>query len=620
VPPPLHPRTMPVRVGPSWGRQTLDMLGLGEGRVPQPGIFRPGSSHRRLIAIVVIVGIVLSLLVTRVALLQTAEAGDYRAAGLDQRETTVTLRADRGTIFDRDGTDLALSVPATSIYANPKLINDPVGTGRLLAQVLQMDADAEAALVQDLADRDRSFVYVSRLLDASMAEAVLGLDLVGIEGVTEPKRVNPAGSLGLGVVGSTDPYGVGKSGLELQYDEFLQGTDGSLVKELGNDGRSLPGGSRVITAARPGNDLVLTLDRSVQQQVEQALLLRVEDLIAQGGDAIVLDTRTGEIRALASVRRGDDGIARVTNGNLAAVESHQPGSVAKAFSLAAAIDLGAVEPRTTYVVPYRRIFNKDTIYEQEIEDAYQHPDMPMSIRDILVESSNIGTIMAAEQIGPEALHQYLSDFGFGEPTVLDFPGESGGSLRPPGEWFGLDRVSPSFGYGFSGTSLQTVAAMNTIANGGVYVAPKLVAGTMGRDGVVESTPESPTRTVLTAATSRAMTDMMTDVVCEGTGERAQIEGMSVAGKTGTAYKVQENGTYEGEGGDRAYFSSFVGYFPAADPQVTILVSIDEPDPTSQDRFGGAAAGPVFADLAQVAIRELDTVPTAGDTGCATPAG
>jgi cell division protein FtsI (penicillin-binding protein 3) len=611
---------MPVRVGPSWGRQTLDMLGLGEGRVPQPGIFRPGSSHRRLIAIVVIVGIVLSLLVTRVALLQTAEAGDYRAAGLDQRETTVTLRADRGTIFDRDGTDLALSVPATSIYANPKLINDPVGTGRLLAQVLQMDADAEAALVQDLADRDRSFVYVSRLLDASMAEAVLGLDLVGIEGVTEPKRVNPAGSLGLGVVGSTDPYGVGKSGLELQYDEFLQGTDGSLVKELGNDGRSLPGGSRVITAARPGNDLVLTLDRSVQQQVEQALLLRVEDLIAQGGDAIVLDTRTGEIRALASVRRGDDGIARVTNGNLAAVESHQPGSVAKAFSLAAAIDLGAVEPRTTYVVPYRRIFNKDTIYEQEIEDAYQHPDMPMSIRDILVESSNIGTIMAAEQIGPEALHQYLSDFGFGEPTVLDFPGESGGSLRPPGEWFGLDRVSPSFGYGFSGTSLQTVAAMNTIANGGVYVAPKLVAGTMGRDGVVESTPESPTRTVLTAATSRAMTDMMTDVVCEGTGERAQIEGMSVAGKTGTAYKVQENGTYEGEGGDRAYFSSFVGYFPAADPQVTILVSIDEPDPTSQDRFGGAAAGPVFADLAQVAIRELDTVPTAGDTGCATPAG
>jgi cell division protein FtsI (penicillin-binding protein 3) len=601
-------------------RGLLDMLGLGDGRTPRPGIFRPGASPRRLVAIVAVAGIVLSLLVVRVALLQTAEAADYRAAGLDQRETRVTLRADRGTIFDRDGTDLALSVPAISIYANPKLISDPVGTARLLAQVLQMDADAEASLAEDLADRDRSFVYVSRLLDASMAEAVLGLDLVGVDGVKEPKRVNPAGNLGLGVVGSTDPYGVGKSGLELQYDELLQGTDGALVKELGNDGRSLPGGSRVITPARPGNDLVLTLDRSVQQQVEQALLLRVEDLIAQGGDAIVLDTRTGEIRALASVRRGDDGVARVTNGNLAAVESHQPGSVAKAFSLAAAIDLGAVEPRTTYVVPYRRIFNKDTIYEQEIEDAYQHPDMPMSIRDILVESSNIGTIMAAEQIGPEALHGYLADFGFGEPTVLDFPGESGGSLRPPGEWFGLDRVSPSFGYGFSGTSLQTVAAMNTIANGGVYVAPKLVAGTMGRDGVVEPTPESPTRTVLSGATSRAMTSMLTDVVCAGTGEKAQIEGMSVAGKTGTAYKVQDNGTYEGEGGDRAYFSSFVGYFPAADPQVTILVSIDEPDPTSQDRFGGAAAGPVFADLAQVAIRELDTVPTAGDTGCAAPAG
>lgn len=582
-------------------------------------MFRPGSSRRRLVAVVVVASIVLSLVVARVALLQTAEASDYRAAGIDQRESSVTLRADRGTIFDRDGTDLALSVPATSIYANPKLVQDPVGTARLLAQVLQMDAETESELAADLADQDRSFVYVSRLLDEDTAAAVLGLDLVGVEGVQEPNRVNPAGDLGLGVVGSTDPFGVGRSGLELQYDAILQGTDGEMVRELGSDGRSLPGGTRVITPARPGNDLVLTLDRSIQQQVEQALLARVEALVAQGGDAVVM-TRDGEIRALASVRRGDDGVARVANGNLAAVEAHQPGSVAKVFSLAAAIDQGAVEPDTTFVVPYRRVFNKDTEYEQVIEDAYPHPDQAMTIRDILVHSSNIGTIMTSETIGHESLHDYLEDFGFGTPTVLDFPGESSGSLRPADEWYGLDRVSPSYGYGFSSTSLQLVAAVNAVANGGVYVAPKLVAATMGADGELRPTPESPTRTVLQPSTARKMTSMMKDVVCEGTASKAAIEGMSVAGKTGTAYKVQDNGTYEGDGGSRKYFATFVGFFPADDPQVTILVSIDEPDPTSQDRFGGTAAGPVFADLAQVAIRELQIVPSAGDAGCPAEAG
>ncbi len=211
-------------------------------------MFRPGSSRRRLVAVVVVAGIVLSLVVLRVALLQTAEASDYRAAGVDQRESTVTLRADRGTIFDRNGTDLALSVPATSIYANPKLVQDPVGTARLLAQVLQMDPQAEADLAPTWPTRTgrSSTSAVSRRRDRRRR---LGLDLVGVEGVQEPDRVNPAGALGLGVVGSTDPFGVGRSGLELQYDEVLQGTDGEMVRELGSDGRSLPGGTRVITPA-----------------------------------------------------------------------------------------------------------------------------------------------------------------------------------------------------------------------------------------------------------------------------------------------------------------------------------------------------------------------------------
>jgi cell division protein FtsI (penicillin-binding protein 3) len=604
-------RTKPERSPRGW----LALIGLGDGGAPKNGRWRPAAPHRRLVKLAVAASIVLTALVARVVVLQTAEASDYRQAGIDQRQASITLRAERGTIFDRDGTELAMSIPAISIYANPKLIQDPAATAGLLAQVLRMDPAAEQELALDLADRDRSFVYVRRLLDDDLARAVLGLDLLGVEGVQEPRRVNAADRLGLAVVGSTDPFGVGKSGLELQYDELLTGIDGKMIKELDNNGRSLPGGSRVVTPAQPGNDLVLTLDRSVQHQVEQALLARVEELGARGGNAVVM-TRDGQIRALASVRRSvEDEPAVIAGGNLAVVESYEPGSVAKVFSTAAAIDQGAVSPDTSFVVPYRKTFDRGTPFEFTIQDAYPHPDETMTVTDILVKSSNVGTIMAAERIGAERLSGYLQDFGFGEETHLGFPGESSGRLSDASTWRGTERVTPSYGYGFSATALQLTAAVNTVANGGVYVAPRLVAGTIGSDGRVRPTHDPAMRNVLRRSTSRSLTTMMRDVVCRGTGELAQIPGMSVAGKTGTGYKVFDNGTYEGDEGQRKYFATFVGFFPADDPQVTILVSIDEPDPTTRDRFGGTAAAPVFADLAQVAIRELQIVPSAGDTGC-----
>lgn len=593
-------------------------MGVGDGGAPRTGRFSAASPRRRLTVLVAITSIILAALVARVAVLQTAEASDYRQAGIDQRQASISLRAERGTIFDRNGTELAMSVPATSIYANPKLIQDPVATARSLAQVLRLEAADEQDLAIELADRERSFVYVQRLVDDETAAAVLGLDLVGIEGVQEPRRVNAAGEVGLGVVGATDPFGVGKSGLEKQYESFLAGVDGSMVKELDNDGRSLPGGSRVVEAAQPGNDLVLTLDRSVQHQVEVALLARVEELKARGGSAVVM-TRDGQIRALASVRRPtEDGPAEVASGNLATVESYEPGSVAKVFSMAAAVDQGAVTPDTTFVVPYRKVFDQGTPYEFTIQDAYPHPDEPMSVTDILVHSSNIGTILATQRIGAERLNGYLHDFGFGAPTQLDFPGESAGRLGAASDWQGTERVTPAYGYGFSATAVQLAAAVNTVANDGVYVAPQLVAGTIGSNGKFRRSPEAPMRNVLDRESARTVTSMLTQVVCRGTGELAQIPGMTVAGKTGTGYKIFDNGTYEGDSGERKYFATFVGFFPADNPQVTILVSIDEPDPTTQDRFGGTAAAPVFADLAQVAIRELQIVPSAGDTGC--PAG
>ncbi len=543
------------------------------------------------------------------------DGADYRADGLAQRQSYVTVAADRGTIFDRDGNEMSITVPAVSIYANPKAVGDPVATAHVLAQMLGIDAVGEAELADKMSDRSKTFVYVQRFVEDDVAEAILSLGLAGVNGVTEPKRVQVSGGLARNVVGRTDPFGEGSTGLELQYEKVLRGTDGLMIRETNNSGRTIPGASRMVEEARPGTDLVLTIDRSMQYQVEQALLRRVEELVAKGGNAIVLDTESGEILAIASVGRNGEGVAEVTSGNMAAVEAHEPGSVAKIFSVASAIDQGAVTPSSMFLVPGTFVFDEGTDFEQTIKDAYPHETEPMSLQQILVKSSNIGTMMAAETIGVERLHEYLTSFGFGSATGLQYPGESSGTLRDVDRLRGSEKATITYGYGFAATSLQLVSAVNAVANGGVYVPPRLVRSTIDERGKVWETPMGESHRVVSESTAATMADLLGAVVCTGTGSRAQVPGITVAGKTGTGYKVQDNGTYVTEDGSRAYFATFVGYLPADNPRVTILVSIDEPDPSSRDRFGGTAAAPVFSALAQVAIQELSIEPSDGDVGC-----
>ncbi len=509
---------------------------------------------------------------------------------------------------------MAITVPAKSLYANPQAIVDPVATAKVLSQMLGLDAVAETDLIEKLSDKGTTFVYVQRFVEEEQVAAILDLELSGINSVIEPKRVQVAGGLARNVIGRTDPFGEGAAGLELQYDKVLRGNDGAVVRET-SGGRSVPGTRRVVEQARPGTDLVLTLDRSMQYQTEQALIERVSELKARGGNVVIMDTDTGEILAISSVRRASDGTVSVTNGNLAAVEAYEPGSVAKIFSIAATIDAGYSTPDRTYEVPGVYEFDPGTEFAMTIKDAYPHDLMTMSLRDVIVDSSNIGTLMAAGELGSGRLRDYLADFGFGTLTELDFPGESAGVLKEAKEWRGSENATISYGYGFSGTSLQTIAAVNAVANDGVYVSPRLIKATIDEGGSIWETPVGDSRRVISEGTADVMSELLTAVVCEGTGERARVAGISVAGKTGTGYKIQDNGTYESDSGARSYFATFVGYLPSNDPQVTILVSIDEPDPSSRDRFGGTAAAPVFARLAEMAIHERSIEPINGDTGC-----
>ncbi|MEN9301491.1 MAG: peptidoglycan synthetase FtsI, partial [Actinomycetota bacterium] len=360
---------------------------------------------------------------------------------------------------------------------------------------------------------------------------------------------------------------------------------------------------------------ITTIDRNIQFQVDGILTQQVARVNALSGTAIVMDSKTGEIYAMSTIRRNEDGTYSADSGNFAAVEAYEPGSVAKVFSVSAALNEKRVEPNSMFSVPGAMTFNQGTKWESTIKDAYPHGLEDMTVRKILVDSSNIGTIQIAQTMTPEQRYEYLRMFGFGKRTAVAFPGESRGILATPDKLRGTEKFTSSYGYGYASTALQLIAGVNVVANGGTYVAPRLGAGHIDVDGINVPADPSATHEVISAETAATMRSMMSDVVCFGTAKLAKVPGMTVAGKTGTGYKRQDNGTYVKDDGSRAYFASFVGFLPAQDPRFTVLVSVDEPNPSSRDRFGGTAAAPVFSNIAQVLISELDIRPVSGDTGC-----
>ncbi|HUS42498.1 MAG TPA: penicillin-binding protein 2 [Ilumatobacteraceae bacterium] len=567
-----------------------------------------------MILALAVIGAVLFGLIGRVAYLQTNEADDLRSAAADQWTRSVTIPAQRGTVFDRHGAELAMSVPAVTVSINPKLIDNGPATVQILDDLLELTDDEVAELVAEVATKDRGFVFVRRQADADIGDQIAAMKLPGVNVDRESRREMPGGDTGRSVIGRANIDGVGISGLELQFDDLLTGTGGQMRREVAPGGRSIPGSETVTAQPVAGDDLVLTLDRSIQYSTEQVLLEQVAAIGAKGATAIAMDTDTGEIYSMASVRRDDEtGAYGVTSGNFAAVDAYEPGSVAKVITIASSLSEGLVTPETSYVVPWRKQY-----YDDLLKDSHQHPDEVMSVARILTESSNIGTIFVQQEMGRERHREFMAAFGLGSKTALDFPGESPGILKQPEDLWGSERVTVAYGQGVSSTSLQLVAAINTIANRGTYVAPKLVKATVGPDGTVVETEPSEAREVVTERAAVQTTEMMRNVVCSGTATLAQVDGLSIAGKTGTAFKAADNGTYFDADGNRIYYSSFVGFFPSENPQVTVLVSVDEPPAGTNDRFGGTAAAPVFAELAPTLIHELGIVPTPGATGCQTP--
>ncbi len=559
-----------------------------------------GTTLRRLNARLITVGVLLALawvgIGYRLVVVQALEADVYADHGRDQRLQREVLAADRGTIFDRDGRELAVTVDSVTVYANPREIEDPVTVARLLAPLLRMNM----LDVLDALTTDGTFAYVARQLESADAQRVREARLPGIYFLQEPKRVYPMGDLTAHVIGfvrADDNEGL--EGLEYQYEAALAGIPGELLVERDPQGRTIPQGEYQVVPAEPGSDLVLTIKTEIQFAAAEALALAIERTGAAGGSIVVVDPTNGEILAMVNTPAFDpndrSGAAPEAFRNRAVTDSFEPGSTMKLVTISAALEAGLAGPDTLFEIPLR-LERGDTTFT----DATNHPP-ELTVTGIVAHSSNLGTIMLGEQLGARDLHRMLHAFGLGQPTGLDFPGETAGLLRTPDDWCETTCIaSTSIGYRVSVTTLQMAMVYAAVANDGVWTEPYLVSSRVDVDGtVVPFTPQ--TRRVISENTAWVMRRLLAEVVAEGTGRAAEIPGYSVGGKTGTADKLQEDGTY----GDTT-IASFVGMAPIEDPKLVVAVVVDAP--AWEYRTGGAAAAPAFAEVMEAALHRMGVVP------------
>jgi cell division protein FtsI (penicillin-binding protein 3) len=592
------------------------------------------SSHRPRLRLVGF-GLTLIMLVftARLVQVQAVDAAAYAEKATVNRYVSVPLAAQRGDITDRHGTALATTVDAYDITADPSLFtaeytgveDAPEQAAALLAPILDQDEERLAELLDNpesqyavLARQQTPQAWqqiqdLRRTLAERAAQRTGHQVLTGLFREKNLKRVYPGGDLAAGVLGFVNGEGVGGGGIEAQLNEELAGEDGT-IRYAQSGGRRVPTAGSSEQPAVPGTDIELTIDRDIQWAAQNAIEAQVDASAAEGGYVVVQDVRSGEILAMASAPGYDpNAYGRADPGRLgnpALSDAYEPGSTLKAISMAAVLEEGAAAPDTHVTVP-----NRLPRADRAFADDHDHGTYHLTLAGVLAKSSNIGTIMAVENLAagdqPESnrlLHSYLRAFGVGGPSGLDFPGETAGILADPADWNASQQYTIPFGQGLSLNALQAASVYSTVANGGERVTPTLVRGTTGPDGRYERAPEPERSRAISAGTARQLAAMLETVVHDeawGTGGIARIPGYRVAGKTGTSNRVDpETGRYDG------YTASFAGFAPADDPRITVYCAVQ--DPTVGSHNGSRVCGPVFAEVMGFSLKALQVPPTGED--------
>ncbi|MEV0319655.1 penicillin-binding transpeptidase domain-containing protein [Streptomyces sp. NPDC050658] len=630
VPGPARP-SRPARPGPQRrpGQGSRPAARRPHPAAPRPRTIRLGSPRPRLRMVSLGLTLVMLAFVVRLLQVQAVDASAYTAKAEKNRYFSHVLAAERGGITDRSGVELAASVDAYDITADPTMftkkemgIKDaPEQAAALLAPILDKDA---AELSKQLRKPNTRYVLLARrqtpqawkqikelrgaLAEKARTDKSSKNVLAGIFQDPSSKRVYPNDSLAAGILGWVNADGKGAGGLEQQLNKELAGKDGK-IRYAQSGGRQVPTAGSTETPAVPGSDVELTIDRDIQWAAQNAISKQVEKSQADRGYVMVQDNRTGEILAMANSPGFDpndlsqaDGTAM---GNAALQDAFEPGSTAKVMSMAAVLEENAATPGTHVTVP-NRLHRGDRLFQDDID----HPTWHLTLNGVLAKSSNIGTILATGELGKtqreanKVLYSYLRKFGIGKETGLGFPGETSGILAPADKWSTSQQYTIPFGQGVSINAMQAASVYSTIANGGVRVEPTLVRGTKGPDGRFTPAPKPKKTRVVSEKTAKTVAQMLESVVDdeEGTGTKARIPGYRVAGKTGTANRVDpQTGRYKG------YTSSFAGFAPADKPRVTVYCAIQ--NATKGSYFGGQICGPIYKEVMQFALKTLQVPPT-----------
>jgi cell division protein FtsI (penicillin-binding protein 3) len=557
----------------------------------------PGNSHRRALFVALALVAWMFAIGVRLVQLQVNQHVDLAARARNQQLGAIETSAVRGQLLDRQGRELARSIDTSSFFADPREVTNPDEAARRIASITGQDRVELANRLREAKDGNKKFIWITRRLDVATANQIDALNLNGVYSRKEAKRFYPNDSLAAHVLGFVGLDEIGQSGVEQYYNEKIRGESGKVYLEMDRERRAFESHE---VQPHPGQTVVLTIDQSIQYRTEQALGAAVERAKAKSGTAIVMDPRTGEILALANApsfdpNRPPKGLAEDrVNGALQTI--YEPGSTFKVVAYAAAIEEGLVKPEDKIDCQMGQI----TVAGRLIHD--HKPFGVLTIAEALAQSSNVGVIKLGLLAGNEKMFEYIKRFGFGARTGIDLKGESPGILRVLNRWQPSSIGSIAIGQEIAVTPLQMAAAYCAIANDGMLVKPYLVRELRSPDGGVLFQAKPETRRILRPETAAALRTMFEGVTVFGTARKAQLDGYTVAGKTGTAQKIDPK--------TRAYsatkfIGSFVGFAPVKNPAVVIIVVIDEPQGAYH---GGDVAAPVFQEIAKQILPELSVTP------------
>jgi cell division protein FtsI/penicillin-binding protein 2 len=535
--------------------------------------------------------VLFSVAFARAFWLQGIRGGELRADAHSQQVTKVTIPGERGRVIDRNGKVLAVSEDAADVIATPYQMKDPERAARRLHDVTGIP---EADLVEALSDRSSGFAYLARKVDLDTADRVEELEIGGISTVPDSRRIYPQGELAAQVIGAVGTDNQGLTGLEQAEDEVLGGANGE--QEVVHDALGEPIRTETAKPASIGSDIHITIDAAIQDRAEEALAETGRHFEAKGATAIVMNPQSGDVLAMANWPGFDPSdLESATDEELtnrATGFTYEPGSTFKAFTVAAALEDEVVTPRTSFYLP-----SEIQVADRRIGEAHERPPIDATVADILAQSSNVGAVKIGLADGADRFAGWIDRFGFGSATEVEFPGEEGGIVPSRDDYSGSTMGNLPIGQGLAVTPMQMAAGYSAIANGGVLRRPRLITE-VGSESVAADTEGE---RVISERTSAQLRQMLEGVLEPGgTASSVTVPGYVLAGKTGTAQKV-EGGTYS----DSRYVASFVGFAPAQHPKLLVTVVVDEP---LYVHTGGEVAAPVFGQIAEFALPYLGISP------------